>query len=141
MELLHFHPSIYRLFDSLVVECWLRAREVPGSILSQEPRHTRRYKNGTRYVQVVPVLLAVRWDTFYRFIAHAIRCLHCLKDCFYKLLIIFMSISITILYAIVSEFDCTLLYIVYCFDVVVVVVVQRTKRKTGFLAKYVILLK
>jgi len=44
---------------------------------------------------------------------------------------------------IVSEFDCTLLYIAYCFVVVVdaVVVDQRTIRKTGFLAKYVIFLK
>ena len=93
-------------------------------------------------VQVVPVLLAVRWDTFYRFIAHAVRCLHYLKDCLYKLLFIFPSSSFIVLYDIVSEFDCTLLCIAYCFDVVVVVVVvQRTKRKTGFLAKYVILLK
>ena len=27
----------YRLLDSLVVECWLRVREVPGSIPSQGP--------------------------------------------------------------------------------------------------------
>ena len=33
--------SFYRLLDSLVVECWLRVREVPGSIPSQGPRHTR----------------------------------------------------------------------------------------------------
>ena len=32
--------SFYRLLDSLVVECWLRVREVPGSIPSQGPRHT-----------------------------------------------------------------------------------------------------
>ena len=31
----------YRLLDSLVVECWHRVREVPGSIPSQEPRHTK----------------------------------------------------------------------------------------------------
>ena len=31
----------YRLLDSLVVECWLRVREVPGSIPSQGPRHTK----------------------------------------------------------------------------------------------------
>ena len=30
-----------RLLDSLVVECWLRVREVPGSIPSQGPRHTK----------------------------------------------------------------------------------------------------
>ena len=29
--------SKYRLLDSLVVECWLRVREVPGSIPSQGP--------------------------------------------------------------------------------------------------------
>ena len=32
---------IHRLLDILVVECWLRVREVPGSIFSQEPRHTK----------------------------------------------------------------------------------------------------
>ena len=30
-----------RLLDSLVVECWHRVREVPGSIPSQGPRHTK----------------------------------------------------------------------------------------------------
>ena len=30
-----------RLLDSLVVECWLRVREVPGSIPNQGPRHTK----------------------------------------------------------------------------------------------------
>ena len=34
------HQVTYRLLDSLVVECWLRVREVPGSIPSQGPRHT-----------------------------------------------------------------------------------------------------
>ena len=29
------------LLDSLVVECWYRVREVPGSIPSQGPRHTK----------------------------------------------------------------------------------------------------
>ena len=29
------------LLDSLVVECWFRVREVPGSIPSQGPRHTK----------------------------------------------------------------------------------------------------
>ena len=28
-------------FLALVVECWLRVREVPGSIPSQGPRHTK----------------------------------------------------------------------------------------------------
>ena len=41
-----------RLLDSLVVECWLRVREVPGSILSQGPRHT---KDVIKMVPVVPV--------------------------------------------------------------------------------------
>ena len=31
----------HRILDSLVVECWLRVREVPGSIPSQGPRHTK----------------------------------------------------------------------------------------------------
>ena len=31
----------YRLLDSLVVECWHRVREVPGSIRSQGLRHTK----------------------------------------------------------------------------------------------------
>ena len=31
----------YHLLDSLVVECWHRVREVPGSIPSQGPRHTK----------------------------------------------------------------------------------------------------
>ena len=30
-----------RLLDSLVVACWHRVREVPGSIPSQGPRHTK----------------------------------------------------------------------------------------------------
>ena len=32
---------IYRLVNSLVVECWLRVREVPDSISSQGTRHTK----------------------------------------------------------------------------------------------------
>ena len=43
----------YRLLDSLVVECWLRVREVPGSIPSQGPRHT---KDVIKMVPVVPHL-------------------------------------------------------------------------------------
>ena len=41
-----------RLLDSLVVECWLRVREVPGSISSQGPRHT---KDVIKMVPVVPL--------------------------------------------------------------------------------------
>ena len=37
----------YRLLDSLVVECWHRVREVPGSIQSRTATYQRRYKNGT----------------------------------------------------------------------------------------------
>ena len=33
--------NTHRLLDSLVVECWLRVWEVPGSIPSQGPRHTK----------------------------------------------------------------------------------------------------
>ena len=43
----------YRLLDSLVVECWLRVREVPGSIPSQGPLHT---KDVIKMVPVVPCL-------------------------------------------------------------------------------------
>ena len=42
----------YRLLDSLVVECWLRVREVPGSIPRQGPRHT---KEVIKMVPVVPL--------------------------------------------------------------------------------------
>ena len=42
----------YRLLDSLVVECWLRVREVPSSIPSQGPRHT---KEVIKMVPVVPL--------------------------------------------------------------------------------------
>ena len=38
--------------DSLVVECWLRVREVPGSIPSQGLRHT---KDVIKMVSVVPL--------------------------------------------------------------------------------------
>ena len=43
---------VYRLLDSLVVECWLRVREVPGSIPNQVPRHT---KDVLKMVPVVPL--------------------------------------------------------------------------------------
>ena len=36
-----FYSNVYRLLDSLVVECWHRVREAPGSIPSQGPRHTK----------------------------------------------------------------------------------------------------
>ena len=49
----HNH-RVYRLLDSLVVECWLRVREVPGSILSQGPRHT---KDVIKMVPVVPLFI------------------------------------------------------------------------------------
>ena len=41
-----------RLLESLVVECWLRVWEVPGSIPSQGPRHT---KDVIKMVPVVPL--------------------------------------------------------------------------------------
>ena len=41
-----------RPLDSLVVEFWLRVREVPGSIPSQGPRHT---KDVIKMVPVVPL--------------------------------------------------------------------------------------
>ena len=31
----------HRLLDNLVVECWHRVGEIPGSIPSQRPRHTK----------------------------------------------------------------------------------------------------
>ena len=40
------------LLDSLVVECWLQVREVPGSIPSQGQRHT---KDVIKMVPVVPL--------------------------------------------------------------------------------------
>ena len=45
--------NIRRLLDSLVVECWLQVREVPGSIACQGPRHT---KDVIKMVPVVPLL-------------------------------------------------------------------------------------
>ena len=50
--MLMFYDEFYRLLDSLVVQCWLRVREVPGSIPSQGPRHT---KDVIRMVPVVPL--------------------------------------------------------------------------------------
>ena len=48
----HFKSQKYRLLDSLVVECWLRVQDVPGSIPSQGPRHT---KYVIKRVPVVPL--------------------------------------------------------------------------------------
>ena len=47
-------PVKDRLLDSLVVECWLRVWEVPGSIPSQGPRHTKDFLN---MVPVVPLFI------------------------------------------------------------------------------------
>ena len=41
------------LLNSLVVECWLRVWEVPGSIPIQRPRHT---KDVIKMVPVVPLI-------------------------------------------------------------------------------------
>ena len=49
-------------FDSLVVECWLRVREVPGSIPSQGPRHT---KDVIKMVPVVPLISTQHWKGKY----------------------------------------------------------------------------
>ena len=43
---------MHRLLDSPVVECWLRVREVPGSIPSQGLCHT---KDVIKMVPVVPL--------------------------------------------------------------------------------------
>ena len=44
--------TLLSLLDSLVIECWLRVREVPGSIPSQGLRHT---KDVIKMVPVVPL--------------------------------------------------------------------------------------
>ena len=51
-EVCNIYIICHRLLDSLVVECWLRVREVPGSIPSQGPRHT---KDVIKMVPVVPL--------------------------------------------------------------------------------------
>ena len=48
----------YRLLDSVLVECWLRVREVPGSIPSQGPRHTN---DVIKMVPVVPLFSTQHW--------------------------------------------------------------------------------
>ena len=52
----------HRLLDSIVVECWLRVREVPGSIPSQEPRHT---KDVIKMVPVVALFSTQHWKGKY----------------------------------------------------------------------------
>ena len=49
---IHIQYGFNRLLDSLVVECWLRVREVPGSISSQGPRQTKDF---IKMVPVVPL--------------------------------------------------------------------------------------
>ena len=44
--------DVYRLLGSRVVKCWHRVRELPGSIPSQGPRHT---KDIMKMVPVVPL--------------------------------------------------------------------------------------
>ena len=46
------YSNCYPVLDSLVVECWFRVREVPGSIPSQGPPHT---KDVIKMVPVVPL--------------------------------------------------------------------------------------
>ena len=54
--------SFNRLLDSLVVECLLRVRDVPGSIPSQGPRHT---KDVIKMVPVVPLFSTQHWKGKY----------------------------------------------------------------------------
>ena len=44
--------TLHSLLDSLVIKCWLRVWEIPGSIPSQGPRHT---KDVIKMVPVVPL--------------------------------------------------------------------------------------
>ena len=62
VEARYLWTSKYRLLDSLVVECWLRVREVPGSIPSQGPRHT---KDVIKMVPVVPLFSTQHWKGKY----------------------------------------------------------------------------
>ena len=50
-EILSIIDMNNRLLDVLVVECWLRVQEVPGSIPSQGPRHTKDV------IKMVPIVL------------------------------------------------------------------------------------
>ena len=49
---LPLRDMLHRLLDSLVVECSLRVREVPGSFPRQGPRHT---KDVIKMAPVVPL--------------------------------------------------------------------------------------
>ena len=53
-----YDPARNRRLDSLVVECWLRVRELPGSIPSQGPRHT---KDIIKMVPAVPLFSTQHW--------------------------------------------------------------------------------
>ena len=52
LSIMHHTDNQHRLLDSLVVEFWHRVREVPGSIPSQGPHHT---KDVIKMVPVVPL--------------------------------------------------------------------------------------
>ena len=52
LEVKHCFIVYHRLIDNLVVEGWHRVREVPGSIPTQGPRHT---KDIIKIVPVVPL--------------------------------------------------------------------------------------
>ena len=52
----------YSLLDSLVVECWLRMREVPGSIPIEWPHHT---KDVIKMVPVVHLFSTQHWKGKY----------------------------------------------------------------------------
>ena len=54
---INLNIRLHRLLDSLVVECWLRVREIPGSIPSQGPRHTKDV------IKMVPVIPLKRGNT------------------------------------------------------------------------------
>ena len=49
---LSFNINFYRFLDSLVVECWLWVREVPGSIPSNGPQYT---KDVIKMIPLVPL--------------------------------------------------------------------------------------
>ena len=57
-----FFLSFNLLLDSLVVECSLRVRDVPASIPSQGPRHT---KDVIKMVPVVPLFSTQHWKGKY----------------------------------------------------------------------------
>ena len=65
------HKNIYRLLDILLVECWLRVREVPGSVSSQWPRHT---KDVAKMVLVVHLFSTQHWKgKYWHFLKNKIR--------------------------------------------------------------------